>query len=109
METRSGRQKAGLPDNHATDIFRHRVRGKETIRECEWKAVGKVFPSRLDRPADQPDRVWHDRRNVADALAIRPAVYLSLVFDHRAVDGVPAANFLQELKRLLEKPQDYAL
>ena len=46
---------------------------------------------------------------VGDALAIRPAVYFSLVFDHRAVDGVPAANFLQELKRLLEKPQDYAL
>jgi pyruvate dehydrogenase E2 component (dihydrolipoamide acetyltransferase) len=46
---------------------------------------------------------------VGDALAIRPAVYLSLVFDHRAVDGVPAANFLRELKRLLEKPQDYAL
>src|SRR2546425_1968599 len=46
---------------------------------------------------------------VGDALAIRPAVYLSLVFDHRAVDGVPAANFLQEVKRLLEKPQDYSL
>jgi len=46
---------------------------------------------------------------VGDALAIRPSVYLSLVFDHRAVDGVPAANFLQELQRLLEKPQDYAL
>jgi pyruvate dehydrogenase E2 component (dihydrolipoyllysine-residue acetyltransferase) len=46
---------------------------------------------------------------VGDALAIRPAVYFSLVFDHRAVDGVPAAHFLQELKRLLEKPQDYAL
>ena len=46
---------------------------------------------------------------VGYALAIRPSVYLSLVFDHRAVDGVPAANFLQELKRLLEKPQDYAL
>lgn len=46
---------------------------------------------------------------VGDALAIRPSVYLSLVFDHRAVDGVPAANFLQELKRLLEKPQDYTL
>lgn len=46
---------------------------------------------------------------VGDALAIRPSVYLSLVFDHRAVDGVPAANFLQEVKRLLEKPQDYAL
>lgn len=46
---------------------------------------------------------------VGDALAIRPSVYLCLVFDHRAVDGVPAAYFLQELKRLLEKPQEYAL
>jgi pyruvate dehydrogenase E2 component (dihydrolipoamide acetyltransferase) len=46
---------------------------------------------------------------VGDALAIRPSVYLSLVFDHRAVDGVPAATFLQEVQRLLEKPQDYAL
>lgn len=46
---------------------------------------------------------------VGDALAIRPSVYLCLVFDHRALDGVPAASFLQELKRLLEKPQEYAL
>ena len=46
---------------------------------------------------------------VGDALAVRPSVYLSLVFDHRAVDGVPAANFLQELQGLLEKPQDFAL
>ena len=46
---------------------------------------------------------------VGDALAIRPSVYLCLVFDHRAVDGVPAANFLQELQRLLEKPQEFVL
>jgi pyruvate dehydrogenase E2 component (dihydrolipoamide acetyltransferase) len=46
---------------------------------------------------------------VGDALAIRPAVYLCLVFDHRALDGVPAANFLQELQQLLSKPQEYAL
>ena len=46
---------------------------------------------------------------VGDALAIRPSVYLCLVFDHRAVDGVPAANFLQELRGLLEKPQEFAL
>ena len=46
---------------------------------------------------------------VGDALAIHPSVYLSLVFDHRAVDGVPAANFLQELQGLLEKPQEFAL
>jgi pyruvate dehydrogenase E2 component (dihydrolipoamide acetyltransferase) len=46
---------------------------------------------------------------VGDALAIRPSVYLCLVFDHRAIDGVPAANFLQEVQRLLSKPQEYAL
>lgn len=46
---------------------------------------------------------------VGDALAIRPSVYLSLVFDHRALDGVPAANFLQTLQQLLSRPQEYAL
>jgi pyruvate dehydrogenase E2 component (dihydrolipoamide acetyltransferase) len=29
---------------------------------------------------------------------------LSLVFDHRIVDGVPAAQFLQKVKELLEDP-----
>lgn len=46
---------------------------------------------------------------VGDALAVRPTVYLCLVFDHRALDGLPAANFLQELQRLLARPQDFAL
>ena len=46
---------------------------------------------------------------VGDALAIRPSAYLCLVFDHRALDGVPAAAFLQELQQLLAKPQEYAL
>jgi pyruvate dehydrogenase E2 component (dihydrolipoamide acetyltransferase) len=46
---------------------------------------------------------------VGDALAIRPSVYLCLVFDHRALDGVPAANFLRELQQLLTTPQEYAL
>ncbi|MDH3601754.1 MAG: 2-oxo acid dehydrogenase subunit E2 [Candidatus Tectomicrobia bacterium] len=46
---------------------------------------------------------------VGDALAIRPSAYLCLVFDHRALDGVPAAYFLQELQQLLAKPQEYAL
>lgn len=44
---------------------------------------------------------------IGDALAIRPSAYLCLVFDHRAVDGVPAAHFLQELQQLLSKPQAY--
>jgi pyruvate dehydrogenase E2 component (dihydrolipoamide acetyltransferase) len=46
---------------------------------------------------------------VGDALAIRPSAYLCLVFDHRALDGVPAASFLQELQQLLAKPQEYVL
>lgn len=32
-----------------------------------------------------------------------PAMGLSLTFDHRAIDGAPAARFLQELKHNLEK------
>lgn len=31
--------------------------------------------------------------------------YLTLVFDHRLVDGAPASRFLQEIRILLEKPE----
>ncbi|HOA84636.1 MAG TPA: 2-oxo acid dehydrogenase subunit E2, partial [Bacillota bacterium] len=31
-----------------------------------------------------------------------PAMGLSLIYDHRAVDGAPAARFMQELCRNLE-------
>jgi pyruvate dehydrogenase E2 component (dihydrolipoamide acetyltransferase) len=34
----------------------------------------------------------------------RSAMTLNLSFDHRAVDGAPAARFLKEVKRLLELP-----
>jgi pyruvate dehydrogenase E2 component (dihydrolipoamide acetyltransferase) len=37
-------------------------------------------------------------------LAIRPMVTLTATFDHRAVDGAPAAAFLQTLKESLEDP-----
>jgi pyruvate dehydrogenase E2 component (dihydrolipoamide acetyltransferase) len=39
-----------------------------------------------------------------DAVAIREQVTLSLTFDHRIVDGAPAARFLQALVRLVENP-----
>lgn len=35
-------------------------------------------------------------------------VALSLTFDHRAVDGAPAAAFLQAVKHLVESPDTYA-
>ncbi len=36
--------------------------------------------------------------------AVRPIMGLSLSFDHRAVDGAPAAEFLQKLVAILENP-----
>ncbi|MGQ9500809.1 MAG: dihydrolipoamide acetyltransferase family protein [Anaerolineae bacterium] len=37
-------------------------------------------------------------------MVIRQMVTLSLVFDHRLVDGAPAARFLQYIKQLVEEP-----
>ncbi len=49
-----------------------------------------------------------DRPAVVDGqLAIRTLCTLSLSFDHRVVDGAPAAAFLRRLAELLERP--YAL
>ncbi len=41
---------------------------------------------------------------VGDEIKPRKIVYLSLSFDHRAIEGAYAARFLMELKRLLENP-----
>jgi pyruvate dehydrogenase E2 component (dihydrolipoamide acetyltransferase) len=41
---------------------------------------------------------------VARETAVRPMVTLTATFDHRAVDGAPAAAFLQTLKESLEDP-----
>jgi pyruvate dehydrogenase E2 component (dihydrolipoamide acetyltransferase) len=39
-------------------------------------------------------------------VAIAPMMGLHLVFDHRAVDGLPAALFLTDLKRRLEAAKE---
>ncbi|HSV86845.1 MAG TPA: dihydrolipoamide acetyltransferase family protein [Levilinea sp.] len=39
-----------------------------------------------------------------DTIALRHMLTLSLVFDHRLVDGAPAARFLQYIKRVVEEP-----
>jgi pyruvate dehydrogenase E2 component (dihydrolipoamide acetyltransferase) len=39
-----------------------------------------------------------------ETIAVRRMLALSLTFDHRLVDGAPAARFLQEIKRLVERP-----
>jgi pyruvate dehydrogenase E2 component (dihydrolipoamide acetyltransferase) len=40
----------------------------------------------------------------AGLIAARKMVALSLTFDHRVVDGAPAARFLQRVKHLVEQP-----
>ena len=38
------------------------------------------------------------------AVVVRDRITLSLTFDHRVVDGAPAARFLDALGRCLEQP-----
>jgi pyruvate dehydrogenase E2 component (dihydrolipoamide acetyltransferase) len=40
----------------------------------------------------------------AGQVCVRSIMVLSLTFDHRLVDGAPAARFLQRIKQLVEQP-----
>jgi pyruvate dehydrogenase E2 component (dihydrolipoamide acetyltransferase) len=46
---------------------------------------------------------------VQGELCVRQTMWLSLTFDHRLVDGGPAARFLQEVKNLVEEPESLFL
>jgi pyruvate dehydrogenase E2 component (dihydrolipoamide acetyltransferase) len=59
------------------------------LPECAILGIGRIAP----RAA-----VWSGQ------IAIRQIVVLSLTFDHRLVDGVPAARFLQRVTQLVENP-----
>jgi pyruvate dehydrogenase E2 component (dihydrolipoamide acetyltransferase) len=37
-------------------------------------------------------------------VEVRPRIALTLSFDHRLVDGAPAARFLQRIKHLINDP-----
>ena len=41
---------------------------------------------------------------VDGTVCVRQTMWLSLTFDHRLVDGAPAARFLQRIKQLVEEP-----
>ena len=41
---------------------------------------------------------------VGETVQVRSMMTLSLSFDHRLVDGAPAARFLQRVKQLIERP-----
>ena len=44
---------------------------------------------------------------IDEQIQIRTMMNLSSSFDHRFVDGMHAAQFIQTLKRMLEQPQVY--
>ena len=57
--------------------------------ECAILGVGKI----VEKPVARGGQV-----------VIRPTMWLSLTFDHRIVDGKPAADFLRRVQEILEKP-----
>jgi pyruvate dehydrogenase E2 component (dihydrolipoamide acetyltransferase) len=59
------------------------------LPECAILGVGRI----VDAPAVRDGQ-----------LCIRKRMILSLAFDHRLVDGGPAAQFLQGIARLIESP-----
>jgi pyruvate dehydrogenase E2 component (dihydrolipoamide acetyltransferase) len=62
------------------------------LPECAILGVGRIAPQQVVIDA------------AAEKVAIRQMMTLSLTFDHRLVDGAPAARFLQRIKRLIEQP-----
>ena len=62
------------------------------LPECAILGVGRIVPKQIVVDAE------------AERVAIRHMMFLSLTFDHRLVDGAPAARFLQRVKHYVEKP-----
>jgi len=58
--------------------------------QCAILAIGQVAPRVVPH---------------GEGIAVRPMMTMSLSADHRVVDGAIAARFLQEVKRLLERPE----
>ncbi len=59
------------------------------LPECAILGIGRIVP----KPVVREGRV-----------CVRQMMCLSLSFDHRLVDGGPAARFLQRVKQLVEEP-----
>lgn len=60
--------------------------------ECAILGIGRIVPKQIVVDVE------------AQRVAIRQMMFLSLTFDHRLVDGAPAARFLQRIKQLVEQP-----
>jgi pyruvate dehydrogenase E2 component (dihydrolipoamide acetyltransferase) len=66
-----------------------------------------VFSPLINLPESAILGVGRIRRQpvlVGEDVVGRELVWLSLTFDHRLVDGGPAARFLQRVAQLVERP-----
>ena len=53
----------------------------------------------------QQGTIWLNPQHLQDgeeAIVVRTMMFLSLSYDHRAVDGAPANGFLYRIRELLE-------
>jgi pyruvate dehydrogenase E2 component (dihydrolipoamide acetyltransferase) len=62
------------------------------LPECAILGIGRIVAKQVVVDA------------AAEKVAIRQMLFLSLTFDHRLVDGAPAARGLQRIKQLVEQP-----
>jgi len=62
------------------------------LPECAILGVGRI----VSRPVVTDE--------AAGTVGVRKMMALSLTFDHRVVDGAPAARFLQRIKQFVEQP-----
>jgi pyruvate dehydrogenase E2 component (dihydrolipoamide acetyltransferase) len=62
------------------------------LPDCAILGMGRIVPKQV---VIDPE---------AERVAIRHMAFLSLTFDHRLVDGAPAARFLQRVKHFVEQP-----
>jgi pyruvate dehydrogenase E2 component (dihydrolipoamide acetyltransferase) len=62
------------------------------LPECAVLGVGRIIAKQVVVDAE------------TEQVAICKMMFLSLTFDHRLVDGAPAARFLQRVKLYVEKP-----
>ncbi len=66
------------------------------LPECAILGIGRIVPKQIVG--------FFEANAEAGQVAIRQMLFLSLTFDHRVVDGAPAARFLQQIKRYVEAP-----
>ncbi len=62
------------------------------LPQCAILGVGRIVPKQVVIDVE------------AERVAIRHMMFLSLTFDHRLVDGAPAARFLKQVKQFIEQP-----